>query len=88
MGWDSSVSIVTHYQLDIPGIGSQWGPTFSAPVQPGPGAHSASYTMGTRSFLGVKWQGHGVDHQPHPAPMLKEEYSYTSTPALGIHGLF
>jgi len=25
MGWDSSVSIVTHYRLKGPGIESQWG---------------------------------------------------------------
>jgi len=37
---------------------------FSAPVQTGPGAHPASYTVGTRSFLGVKWPGPGIDHPP------------------------
>jgi hypothetical protein len=31
------------------------GARFSAPVQTGPGAHPASCTMGTVSFLGVKW---------------------------------
>jgi len=36
------------------------GARFSAPVQTRPGAHPASYTMGTRSFLRVKWLGHGV----------------------------
>jgi hypothetical protein len=25
---------------------------------------------------------------PHLAPRLKKEYSYTSTPPLGLHGLF
>jgi len=29
------------------------GTRFSTPVQTGPGAHPASYTMGTGSFLGV-----------------------------------
>jgi len=40
------------------------GARFSAPVQTGPGAHPASCTMGTRSFLGVKsdW---GVTLTPH-----------------------
>ena len=33
------------------------GARFSAPIQPGPGAHSASCTMGTGSFLGVKVAG-------------------------------
>jgi hypothetical protein len=46
---------------------------FSAPVQPGSGAHPASYTMGTGSFPGVKRPGRGVDHQPHLASRLKKE---------------
>ena len=32
--------------------------------QTGPGAQSASYTMGTGSFTGVKQKGHGIDHPP------------------------
>jgi hypothetical protein len=40
------------------------GARFSAPVQNGPGAHPASYTMGTGSFLGVKWLGRGTDYPP------------------------
>jgi hypothetical protein len=39
---------------------------FSAPVQTGPGAHSASCTGVTGSFLGVKRPGRGVDH-PFPS---------------------
>ena len=42
------------------------GTRFSAPVQTSPGAHPASYAMGTRSFTGVKRPGRGVDH-PHPS---------------------
>ena len=41
------------------------GARFSAPVQTGPGAHPASCTMGTASFLGVK-SGRGVNLTPHP----------------------
>ena len=44
--------------------------------------------MGTGSFPGVKRPGRGVDHPPHLAPSLKKEYSYTSTPYLGLRGLF
>jgi len=40
------------------------GARFSAPVQTGPGAHAASCTMGTGSFLGVKY-GRGVTLTPH-----------------------
>jgi hypothetical protein len=73
--------------LDGPGIESRCGARFSAPVQTSPEAHPASYTMGTGSFPGVKRPGRGVDHSCHLAPRLKKEYSYTSTPPLGLRGL-
>ena len=41
------------------------GARFSAPVQTGPGAHPASYTMGTGSFPGVK-SGRGVALTTYP----------------------
>jgi len=85
---DNSVGTTTRCGLDAPGIESRLGVTFSAPVQTGPGAHPAFYTRGTGSFLGVKRPGRGVDHPPHPAPRLKKEYSYTSTPPLSLRGLF
>ena len=89
-GQDSSVGIATRYGLDGPGIESRWWgkARFSAHVQTGPGAHPASDTMGTGSFPRVKRPGSGVDHPPHLAPRLKKEYSYTSTPPLGLRGLF
>jgi hypothetical protein len=73
VGRDSSLGIATCYRLDGPGSESRWGGKFSAPVQTGPGAHPASYTMGTGSFLGVKQPERGVDHPPHLAPRLKKE---------------
>ena len=60
---------------------------FFVPVQTGPGAHPASDIMGTGSFLRLKRPGRGVDH-PHLAPRLKKEYSYISTPPLGLRALF
>ena len=39
-------------------------------------------------FPGGKAAGRGVDHPPHLAPKLKKEYRYTSTPPLGLRGLF
>ena len=42
---------------------------FSSPVQTGPEAHPAFYTMGTGSFPGVKWPGRGV---VHPSPYNAE----------------
>jgi hypothetical protein len=59
------------------------GDRYSAIVQTGPGAHPASYTMGTGSFPGVKRPRRGV-----LAPRLKKEWSYTSIPLLGLRGLF
>ena len=57
--------MATGYGLDGPGIESRWGAKFSARVQTGPGAHPASYTMSTGSFLGVK-SGRVVTLTPHP----------------------
>jgi len=48
------------------------GARFSAPVHNGPGAHPASYTMGTGSFPGVKGQGRGVDY-PFPSSVEVKE---------------
>jgi len=45
------------------------GARFSTPVQTGPGAHPASYKMGTGSFLEVKRPGRDVDH---PTPSSAE----------------
>jgi hypothetical protein len=61
----SSVGIAIGYWLDGPGIESRWGRDFSAPVQTGPGAHPASYTIGTGSFPGVK-SARGVTLTAHP----------------------
>jgi hypothetical protein len=47
------------------GIESRLEARFSAPVQTDPGAHPASCTMGTGSFLGVK-NGRGVTLTPYP----------------------
>ena len=67
-GWDSSVGIATHG----PGIESWWGVRFSAAVQTGPGAHQASYTMGTGSFPGIKRPGRGVKRPPPSSAEVKE----------------
>jgi hypothetical protein len=64
------------------------GARFSAPVQTGPGAQPVSYITGTGSFPGVKRTGRGVDYPPHLLTRLKKEYSYTSTPPLGLRELF
>ena len=59
-------------------------------IQTGPGAHPASYTMGTWSFTGVKRPGRGVDLPLPPRAGVKESvelYLYSpsghSWPGLG-----
>jgi len=71
VGWDSSVGISACYRLDGLGIVS-WGGGCPTPIQTIPGAHPASYTVGTGSFSGVKQWGHGVDHPPPSSAMVKE----------------
>jgi hypothetical protein len=61
------------------------GPRFFAHVQTGPGAHPAPFTMGTGCFLGVKQLGHGADHPPSSSTEVENEWSYTSTPPLGLY---
>ena len=64
------------------------GARFSAPVQTGPGTHSASCTMGARSFPGVK-NGRGVTLTPHPIKCHGQErvelYLYSP---YGPYGLY
>jgi hypothetical protein len=45
---------------------------FYAPVQTGPGAHLASFTMGTGSFPGVE-SGRSVTLTPHPLLMPRSK---------------
>jgi len=58
-GPGSSVGIVTGYGLDGGMIKSRWEARFPAPVQTGPGAHTASCTMATVSFPGLRAAGTG-----------------------------
>ena len=78
-GRNSSVGIATRYGLDNQGIESRWGRDFSAHAQTGPGAHPASYTIGTVSFPGVKRTGRDFNH-PYLTPRLKKECSYSLRP--------
>jgi len=58
------------------------GSRFSTPLQTGPGAHPASFTMVTRFYPGVKWLGRGVDHPPPYSAEVKERvelYIYSTS---------
>ena len=73
-GPGSVVSIATGYRLEGPGIESRWEARFSAPVQTGPGANPAIYTMGAGSFLGVKSSPeHDTDPSPASSAVVKKE---------------
>ena len=48
------------------------GVRYSALVQTSPGAHPASYTMGTRSFTRIKRPGRGTDHPTPSSAGVKE----------------
>ena len=60
----------------------------TAAAQTGPAAYPPSYKMGTASFPGVKQPGRHVDNPPNLVQRLKKEWSYTSTPPLGLRDLF
>jgi hypothetical protein len=66
------------------------GARFSATAQTGPGAHPASYTMGSGSFPGVKRSGCGTDHPLPSSAKVKERvelYLYsTSGPSWPVLG--
>jgi hypothetical protein len=64
VGWDGVVDIATRYGMVVA--------RFSAPVQTGPGAHPASYTVGTGSFPGEKRPGRGADQPPPTNAEVKE----------------
>ena len=77
------VGILTCYGLDSLRTESQCGQIFQThPDQAA--AHPSSYTMGTRSFLGVKQPDHSVYH-PLPSGAKVKEQSYTSTLPLYFH---
>jgi hypothetical protein len=48
------------------------GARFSSHVLTGPGAHQASYTLGTGFFQGVKRPGRGIDLPPSSSDEVKE----------------
>ena len=58
------------------------GARFSAPVLTSPGAHPASYSLGTRSLPEVKWKGRGIEHLPPSSAEVKERvqlYLYSTS---------
>jgi len=65
VGWNSSAGTATPtgWTVQRPSPGRD---KISAPFRSDPGAHPASYKMGTGSFLGVNRPGRGDDHPSSP----------------------
>ena len=73
-GPGSSVGIENRYGLDSPGIEFPVGARFSAPVQTGPGAQTASCSMSSGSFLGGKERPESdADPSPPSNAVVKKE---------------
>jgi hypothetical protein len=94
MSHDSSVGIALVYGLDDRGSRVRFpagAGNFSHHhcIQNGSGAHPALHPMGTRvSFPGGKAaRGVKLTTHLHLAPRSKNEWSYTSTPPIHLHGV-
>jgi hypothetical protein len=77
---DSSVGIASRYRLHGPGSNAGGREIFRTCSDRPWGPHSVLYNGYRISFSGVQ--------RPHLPPMLKKEYSSTSTSPLGCYGLF
>jgi len=82
-GPGSSVGIATELRAGQSGDRIPVEARFSAPVQTSPRAHPASCTMGTESFPGVKSAGAWRWPLTPSSAVVKKEYRYTSTLAMG-----
>ena len=82
MGRYSVAGIVNRCGLDDPGTEPRCRRGF--PALP-PTLLCTGYRV---TFPGLKRPGRGFDHTPHLASRLKKEFCCTSTPPLGLYGLF
>jgi hypothetical protein len=84
--WDNSVDIATRYGLDGPGIESRWDQDFPHPSRPalGPTQPPIHWVPGLFQEL----SGRGVALNTHTNCAEVKERVYTSTPPLGLRGLF
>jgi len=71
-GRDKSVGISDSLWAGWSGDRIPLGARFSAPVQTGPGAHPASYTMGNGPFPEIRRPRRWVHHPPPSSAKVKE----------------
>ena len=74
--------------LDVRGLNPGGREAFRTRTDRPWGPSSLVYNEYQVSFSRIKWLGRGIDNSPHLARRLKKEKSYTSTPLLGLYGLF
>jgi hypothetical protein len=91
VGRDSVVLTANRFGLDGSGIESNWGcGNFPLPSRLPWGPPSLQYN-GYWVIVGGRAAEERLCHSPPSSakvPMLKKEYSYTSTPPLGLRDLF
>ena len=81
------LGIATGYELDGPGIESQYETRFSSPVQTGPGARPTS--CGYRAFPGGKERpGRDADHSPPSSAVGHERVELYLYSPYGPYGLY
>ena len=88
-GWATIVQSVQRLATRwmVQGLNPGGGEVFRTRPE-GPASHSDCYKWVPGLFPEVKRPGRGVDRPPHLAPRLKKEWSYKSTPPVGLHDLF
>ena len=88
----NSVGTATELETGLSGDRIPLGARFFAPVQTGRWGPPSLLYNGYRSFArggrGESGQGVELTIHPHLASGLKKEYSYTSTPPMGLSSLF
>ena len=88
-GGKAQVGIAARYGLDGLGIETRWRRDLPHPSSPALEPTQPPVQLVTGSLSrGQSCEGVAFTTNPHLAPRLKKEYSYTSTSPLGLHGLF
>ena len=87
VGRDSAVDIATRYGMDGPRIESRWGRDFPHLSRPALGPTQPPIQRVPGLSRGKSGRGVALITHPHLPPRLKKR-SYTSTPPMGLRGLF